>query len=83
MEFKEVMYLDVAKPLSDKLKKCRNRPHQRQRLPCPVCQIERLIDAGLHTKSKTYKPTDFGYNDADYYQKCYHCKTEIGIKKFE
>jgi hypothetical protein len=26
---------------------------------------------------------DPGYEDADYYQKCFNCKAEIGIRKIE
>ena len=66
-----------------KRKKAHNRAFVHQRLPCPACYFERLIDTGHHTKSQTYKASDPGYNDADYYQKCVNCKAEIGIRKIE
>jgi hypothetical protein len=67
----------------NKRKKTHNRPHVHQRLQCPACHFERLIDTGQQTKSLTYMAGDPGYNDADYYQKCFSCKAEIGIRKIE
>lgn len=66
-----------------KRKKSRSRPYIHQRLPCPACHFERLIDTGQHTKSLAFMASDPGYNDADYYQKCHHCKADIGIQKIE
>lgn len=66
-----------------KRKKSHNRAHIHPRLPCPACHFERLIDTGHHTRSITYIAGDPGYKDADYYQKCRHCKAEIGIRKIE
>lgn len=54
---------------------------RRKALTCPVCNCNRLIDIGENTQSKTYKPGDSGYDTADYYQKCHHCGSEIGISK--
>lgn len=57
------------------------RLRKRQTVPCPACNFKRLIDAGDDTKTRTFQPEDPGYEDADYYQKCHHCGTEIGISK--
>jgi DNA-directed RNA polymerase subunit RPC12/RpoP len=59
------------------------RERHRSRIPCPSCGFERLIDTGLHTRSKTFIEGQSGYLAADYYQKCKKCKAEIGIKKIE
>lgn len=59
------------------------RQHAHQRLHCPACGFRRLIDTGQHTKSLTYVEGQNGYLEADYYQKCNHCKAEIGIRKIE
>lgn len=66
-----------------KRKSSHDRPHYRQRLTCPVCHFDRLIDTGQHTRSITYVAGEDGYLDADYYQKCSYCKAEIGIRKIE
>ena len=59
-------------------KKCSQK---RNTITCPVCHFTRLIDTGQRTVSTTYKPGDEDYENADYYQKCHSCGTEIGIKK--
>lgn len=76
------MYL-VTSHKAEKRKTTRNRQHYRQRLPCPACEFERLIDTGQYTHSLTYLPGEDGYVEADYYQKCRHCKADIGIRKIE
>ena len=56
--------------------------HRKQdKIPCPNCGFDRLIDTGTNTRSQTYLPDDPGYEDADYYQKCGRCKARIGIRK--
>jgi hypothetical protein len=57
--------------------------HHHERLSCPACQFERLIDTGRHTQSQTYVEGQEGYLEADYYQKCRKCKADIGIRKIE
>jgi len=80
---KEVMPLNSETLTTVKHKRAQNRPHLHHRLPCPACHFERLIDTGQHTKSQTFTAGEPGYNDADYYQKCFCCKAEIGIRKIE
>jgi len=70
-------------PKVKRKKSSRIHQHYRQRLPCPACHFERLIDTGQYTRSKTYVVGEDGYLDADYYQKCSSCKAEIGIRKIE
>jgi len=57
--------------------------NHRPRLPCPACEFKRLIDTGYHTLSRTLVAGESGYQNADYYQKCPCCKSEIGILKIE
>ena len=64
-----------------KRRKAPHRQHHRQRLPCPACKCERLIDTGVQTRSKTFVFGEVGYDTADYYQKCHACKDSIGIQK--
>jgi hypothetical protein len=60
-----------------------SRQHLHERLPCPACHFERLIDTSPKTRSLTYTEGQAGYLDADYFQKCKNCKAEIGIRKIE
>jgi len=76
------MYIATSQK-ADKRKTTRNRQHYRQRLPCPACEFERLLDTGQYTHSLTYVAGQVGYLEADYYQKCSKCKADIGIKKIE
>jgi len=41
-------------PLAKRRNKTPDRQHRQQRLPCPACECERLIDTGIHTRSKTF-----------------------------
>ena len=68
-------------PLAKRRNKTPDRQHRQQRLPCPACECERLIDTGIHTRSKTFVFGEVGYDTADYYQKCHCCKGSIGILK--
>jgi len=68
-------------PLATRRSKAPNRQHRLQRLPCPACKCERLIDTGFHTISKTFVFGEVGYDTADYYQKCHSCRNSIGIQK--
>lgn len=70
-------------PMQTMQRKSKLRHQHRPRLPCPVCNFERLIDTGMYTHSRTYVVGQKGYLEADYYQKCNHCKADIGIRKIE
>lgn len=59
------------------LRKAQQRKHRT--LSCPACHCSRLIDTGDSTQSRTICPGETGYEQADYYQKCHGCGTEIGI----
>lgn len=61
------------------LRKAQQRKHRT--LSCPACHCSRLIDTGDSTQSRTICPGETGYEQADYYQKCHGCGTEIGITK--
>lgn len=67
---------------SMKRKSSRDRPHYRQRLPCPLCGF-RVIDAGLETRSELHVMEKDDCWNGDYYAKCDHCKASIGIRKIE
>ena len=78
------MSLSAETPFTSiKQKKPHSRTPIHQRLPCPACHFDRLIDTGLCTHSLTYVEGQDGYQDADYYQKCKNCKAEVGIRKIE
>jgi transposase-like protein len=81
---KEVMLLNLQRTAA-KRKKTHRRSFAHQRLPCPACHFERLIDTGQHIRSLTFIEGQEGYLDADYYAKCPNpkCKAEIGIRKIE
>jgi hypothetical protein len=81
---KEVVLLNSG-ITANKRRKSHRRIHSHQRLPCPVCHFERLIDTGQHTRSLTFVERQEGYSLADYYAKCPNpkCKAEIGIRKIE
>ena len=66
-----------------KRKKTSNRQYYRQRLPCPACGFQRLIDTGQHTHSETHVMRGGDCWEADYYAKCPNpdCKADIGIRK--
>ena len=51
-------------------------------LVCPVCGFRRLIDAAKDNRSelKAEKEITTGWA-ADYFAKCPHCKSSIGIRK--
>ncbi len=56
--------------------------YKKKQLPCPVCGFPRLIDAidGIESETVAEKMIPKGWYP-DYFQKCYHCKNQIGIKK--
>lgn len=75
--------IELQYRIEKKKKSSRERLHQHQRLPCPACHFERLIDSGQDTQSLTFVIEEPGYYNADYYQKCSSCKADIGIKKIK
>lgn len=56
--------------------------NKRKKLRCPVCGFDRLIDSSVATNSELV-PEDKILDGwvPDYFQKCPHCKSQIGIKK--
>lgn len=54
----------------------------KKQLTCPVCGFKRLIDSSESTQSELKAEKDIrGMWKPDYYQKCPHCKNQIGIRK--
>lgn len=55
---------------------------KKKKLSCPVCGFNRLIDADIDNQSELISedkmPKDW---QPDYFQKCPHCKNQIGIRK--
>jgi hypothetical protein len=78
----EVMPLKYDTATSTKRKSSRDRPHYRQRLPCPSCGF-RVIDSGLDTRSELHVMEKGDSWNGDYYAKCDQCKADIGIRKIE
>lgn len=68
--------------IAKRRKSTRDRPHHRQRLPCPSCGY-RVIDSGMETHSELHVMEKGDFWMGDYFAKCDHCKADIGIRKIE
>ena len=55
---------------------------KRKQIQCPRCG-SRIIDASMGTKTLIRVLPEKEELPADYYMKCKHCRTEIGLKKLE
>lgn len=55
---------------------------KKKKIPCPLCGFSRLIDADENNESELYAEKDMPLDwQPDYFQKCPHCKNQIGIRK--